>query len=423
MTGSIQEKNGKYYTVLNIKDKNGKYKKKWQTTGLPVKGNKRKAEQILRRRIAEYETNQLQTPKNLSFADWMRFTVESKKNTVAPTTYNGYCDMVRLHIAPYFEERRVLLTELTAGALEAYYLKKLEDGLSPNTIHQHHALIHTALKKALKLEYVQKNVAELADTPKRAKKDTPTPYNEAELIQLLNVFREDVLFYVVTFAVLFGLRRSEILGLRWDRIDFESGILRIDTTALRCMENGRVTTKICDTTKTETSCREFQLTEKEIALFRDLKERQAEYQRFFKKEYSKEYADFVFLDEKGVLLQPDYVTHHFKRVLRKNNLREIRFHDLRHSCATFLLYSDFNLKDIQEWLGHAQYQFTADTYIHADKSMKRKIAERMDHLLPDVSFGCQKNVRNDEKMNASTKKEFLENVDISRNSKACGDRI
>ena len=111
MTGSIQEKNGKYYTVLNIKDKNGKYKKKWQTTGLPVKGNKRKAEQILRRRIAEYEANQLQTPKNLSFADWMRFTVESKKNTVAPTTYNGYCDMVRLHIAPYFEERRVLLTE------------------------------------------------------------------------------------------------------------------------------------------------------------------------------------------------------------------------------------------------------------------------------------------------------------------------
>ena len=388
MTGSIQEKNGKYYTVLNIKDKNGKYKKKWQTTGLPVKGNKRKAEQILRRRIAEYEANQLQTPKNLSFADWMRFTVESKKNTVAPTTYNGYCDMVRLHIAPYFEERRVLLTELTAGALEAYYLKKLEDGLSPNTIHKHHALIHTALKKALKLEYVQKNVAELADTPKRAKKDTPTPYNEAELIQLLNVFREDVLFNVVTFAVLFGLRRSEILGLRWDRIDLTNGILRIDTTALRCMENGKVTTKICDTIKTENSCREFQLTEKEIALFRNLKERQAEYQRFFKKDYSKEYADFVFLDEKGVLLQPDYVTHHFKKVLRKNNLREIRFHDLRHSCATFLLYSDFNLKDIQEWLGHAQYQFTADTYIHADKSMKRKMAERMDHLLPDVSCGC-----------------------------------
>ena len=217
---------------------------------------------------------------------------------------------------------------------------------------------------------MQKNVAELADTPKRAKKDTPTPYNEAELIQLLNVFREDVLFYVVTFAVLFGLRRSEILGLRWNRIDFVNGILRIDTTALRCIENGRVVTKICDTTKTETSCREFQLTEKEIALFRDLKERQAEYRRFFKKDYSEEYADFVFLDEKGILLQPDYVTHHFKKVLRKNNLREIRFHDLRHSCATFLLYSDFNLKDIQEWLGHSDIGTTSNIYTHLDYSNK-----------------------------------------------------
>lgn len=385
MTGSLQIKNGIYYTVLNIKDKNGKYKKKWQTTGLPIKGNKRKAEEILRQRIAEYETNMLQTPKNLTFADWMRFTVEEKKNTVAPTTYNGYCDMVRLHITPYFEERKVLLTELTAGALEAYYLKKLEDGLSPNTIHKHHELIHTALKKALKLEYVQKNVAELADTPKRAKKETPAPYNEAELIQLLNVFRKDVLFYVVAVAIIFGLRRSEILGLRWDRIDFENGSMRIDTTALRCIENGKVITKICDTTKTETSCREFQLTKKEILLFQELKERQKEYRQFFKKDYSEDYANFVFLDEKGVLLQPDYVTHHFKKVLRKNNLREIRFHDLRHSCATFLLYSDFHLKDIQEWLGHAQYQFTADTYIHADYRIKRKMAERMDQLLPDVS--------------------------------------
>lgn len=385
MTGSLQVKNGIYYTVLNIKEKNGKYKKKWQTTGLPVKGNKRKAEEILRQRIAEYETNMLQTPKNLTFAEWMRITVEDKKRTVAPTTYNGYCDMVRLHIAPYFEERDVLLTDLTAGALEAYYLQKLEDGLSPNTILKHHALIHTALKKALKLEYVQKNVAELADKPKKVKKDIPAPYNEAELIQLLHVFQEDVLFYVVCAAVIFGLRRSEILGLRWDRIDLVNGIMRIDTTALRCVEDGKVVTQICDTTKTESSYREFQLTEKEILLFQELKERQEEYRRFFKKDYSEKDADYVFLDEKGILLQPDFVTHHFKNVLRKNNLREIRFHDLRHSCATFLLYSDFHLKDIQEWLGHAQYQFTADTYIHADNSMKRKMAERMDKLLPDVS--------------------------------------
>ena len=385
LTGRLHDKKGIYYTIINFKDKNGDYKPKWQTTGLPVKGNKKKAEKILQQRIEEYESSMQPSPENPPFADWMLKIVEDKKGTVASTTYNGYCDMVRLHIAPYFEERNILLNKVTAGMLEDYYQYKLKEGLSPNTIHKHHALIHTALKKAYKLEYVQKNVAELADTPKRTKKTTPDPYNETELVQLLQVFREDVLFYVVAVAVIFGLRRSEILGLRWNRLDLDNGIMRIDTTVLRCVEDGKVITEICDSTKTETSCREFHLTPAQIALFEELKEKQEDYRCFFGKDYSKEYTDFVFLDEKGVLLQPDYVTHHFKKVIRKNGLREIRFHDLRHSCATFLLYSDCNIKDIQEWLGHAQYQFTADTYVHADKRMKLKIAEKLDCLIPQTS--------------------------------------
>lgn len=267
LTGRLHNQNGIYYTIINLKDKNGNYKPKWQTTGLPVKGNKKKAEKILQQRIEEYETSMLPTPENPTFADWMLKIVEDKKGTVAPTTYNGYCDMVRLHIAPYFEKRNMLLNKVTAGALEDYYQYKLKEGLSPNTIHKHHALIHTALKKAYKMEYVQKNVAELADTPKRVKKNTPDPYNETELVQLLQVFREDVLFYVVAVAVIFGLRRSEILGLRWNRLDLDNGIMRIDTTALRCVEGGKVITEICDTTKTETSCREFHLTQAQMLCF------------------------------------------------------------------------------------------------------------------------------------------------------------
>ena len=161
--------------------------------------------------------------------------------------------------------------------------------------------------------------------------------------------------------------------------------MHIDTTALRCVEDGKVTTKIQETTKTASSCRSFLLTKTEIDLFLELKARQEKYRRFFKKDYYNGDADFVFLDEKGYLIQPDYVTHHFKKVLRKNNLREIRFHDLRHSCVTTLLYSDYHLKDIQKWLGHSNYQFTADTYVHADNSMKYKMAETMDTLLSNPS--------------------------------------
>lgn len=384
MTGSLQIKNNTYYTVLSYKDKDGKHKKKWQTTGLPVKGNKRKAEEILRQRIVEFEASMLQTPKNLTFAEWMNLFVEEKKDIVSPTTYDGYCDMVRLHIAPYFSERGILLTDLTAGALEAYYVQKLKEGLSPNTVNKHHSLMKTALKKAMKLEYVHRNVAELADPPKKVKKNIPDPYDEEEIKQVLALFQDDKLFYVVFAAVTFGLRRSEILGLRWDRLDLENGLMLIEITAVRCKENGKTVTKIRDTTKTETSYRAFELTEKQIAVFQSLKAKQEEYRRFFKNDYSDKDADFVFLDEKGVLFKPDYVTHHFNKVLRKNGMREIRFHDLRHSCATYLK-EDFDIKDIQNYLGHSNYQFTADTYVHVKAITKRKMAEAMDYLLPYVS--------------------------------------
>lgn len=385
MKGSLQTKNNIYYTVLSIKDKNGKFRTKWQTTGLKVKGNKRRAEAILQQRIAEYEETANLNPAKIPFAEWMTTVVEERKATIAPTTFNSYYDMVKLHIAPYFSEKNTLLTTLTAGDLETYYSKKIQDGLSPNTVQKHHALIHSALKKAMKQEYIHKNVAELADAPKRKKASTPEPYNKEELMRLLAVFREDVLYYVVAVAVIFGLRHSEILGLRWERIDLDKGTMHIDTTALRCVEDGKVTTKIQETTKTASSCRSFLLTKTEIDLFLELKERQEEYRWFFKKDYYNGDADFVFLDEKGYLIQLDYVTHNFKKVLRKNNLREIRFHDLRHSCATALLYSDYHLKDIQKWLGHSNYQFTADTYVHADNSMKYKMAETMDALLSNPS--------------------------------------
>ena len=384
MTGSLQIKNNTYYTVLSYKDTDGKHKKKWQTTGLPVKGNKRKAEEILRQRIAEFEAFKLQAPKSLTFAKWMKLVVEEKKDIVSPTTYDGYYDMVRLHIAPYFAEKGILLTDLTAGALEAYYLQKLKEGLSPNTISKHHSLIKTALKKAMKLEYIHRNVAELADPPRKVKKNIPDPYDAEEIKQVLSLFQNDKLFYVVFAAFTFGLRRSEILGLRWDRLDLENGLMLIEITAVRCKENGKTVTKIRDTTKTETSYRAFELTKKQIAVFQSLKAKQEEYRRFFKNDYSDKDAAFVFLNEKGVLFKPDYVTHHFKHVLRKYGMREIRFHDSRHSCATYLK-EDFDMKDIQKYLGHANYQFTADTYVHVKAITTRKMTETMDCFLPDVS--------------------------------------
>ena len=367
MTGSLQIKNDVYYTVINYKDSEGKHKKQWRTTGLPIKGNKKRAEKILRERIKELESGTVPVEK-IDFSNWLKQWLHEKEGQLAPTTFYGYKDMIEKHISPSFE--KITLEKLTAGLLENYYAQKQQEGLSPNTIAKHHALIHTVLKKAVKMEYVSRNVAELAEPPKRVKKRIFEPYSIDELGVMLKAFKGDILYPVVYLAAVFGLRRSEILGLRWDSLNLEKGSMKICSTALRCKQNGRIVTVLADSTKTKDSFRCFPLNQEQISMFINLRNQQQQNRVIFGTDYSEKFAAYVFVNEQGNLLQPDYITHRFRKILKSNNLRHIRFHDLRHSCATALLYFGHNLKDIQNWLGHSNYNFTADTYIHADETNK-----------------------------------------------------
>ena len=98
--------------------------------------------------------------------------------------------------------------------------------------------------------------------------------------------------------------------------------------------------------------------------------------------YDPRYTDFVCVDDLGTLLQPDYVSQKFQKILEKYQLRRIRFHDLRHSCATIMLYLGYSLKDIQTWLGHSNYNFTADTYIHSAPAAHQRMASTLAENLP-----------------------------------------
>lgn len=382
MTGSLQIKNDVYYTVINYKDlTTGKHKKQWRTTGLPVKGNKKRAEKILRERILALE-NGVVSAEKVYFSQWLKQWLKEKEGQVSPTTFYGYKDMIEKHISPHFE--KTTLDKLTAGLLENYYTQKQKEGLSPNTIVKHHALIYSALKKAVKMEYVNRNVAELAEPPKRVKKTSLEPYSIEELKIMLKAFEGDAIYPVVYLASVFGLRRSEIAGLKWNSLDLEKGSMEICSTALRCKKDGKIITVLSDTTKTKDSLRKFPLNQTQIAMFLSLQEQQKQNRLIFGEDYSEEFSDYVFVNPQGKLLQPDYITHHFRKKLKEKGLRHIRFHDLRHSCATALLYLGHNLKDIQNWLGHSNYNFTADTYIHADEKNKVCMLKDMemisDHL-------------------------------------------
>ena len=138
------------------------------------------------------------------------------------------------------------------------------------------------------------------------------------------------------------------------------------------------------TTKTDCSMRTLPLCSYTYQYFQNLRQQQFYYQELCGNNYEWRFTDFVCVDKTGCLIQPDYITHKFPQILKKYNLRPIRFHDLRHSCATIMLYLGYTLKDIQTWLGHSNYNFTADTYIHSASGVHEQMAESFSAKLGNI---------------------------------------
>lgn len=180
---------------------------------------------------------------------------------------------------------------------------------------------------------------------------------------------------LIYITSIYGLRRSELLGLKWDSIDFERKTLTIRHTVAKVT---KVVEK--DKTKNASSFRSFPLTPAAEQIFLDMKRQEETNQKLFGKEYHKN--DYVFKWEDGRPYSPDYISHAFSKLLKKYDLPHIRFHELRHSCASLLIAQGYGLKDVQEWLGHSDIKMTANIYGHLDTKRKQGIAANMQQLLP-----------------------------------------
>ena len=379
MTGSLQVKNGKYYVILNIYE-NGKRKVKWISTNLDVKGNKRNAEKLLRETLLKYEHTPQTVKSDVLFSEYVRLWLTVAQRRVDAVTYQGYEILARTQVLPYFDKSGVKLQDVTRDILQAYFDEKAQHGrmdgkggLSPRTVRMHKNVIHQTLNEAVKNGLLTSNPCEFIDLPPQTRYQSKF-YSAAQMQALFDAIKDEPLYPLVRIDALYGLRRSELIGLKWDSIDFENDRLTIKHTISKVT---RVVAK--DKTKNASSRRSFPLAPEAREIFLAAKAEEEANRRLFGKGYQEN--EYVFKWADGHPYDPDYITNTFSQLLKKHNLPHIRFHELRHSCASLLLNSGFTLKDVQEWMGHADIKMTADIYGHLDAERKKSMADKLSGTL------------------------------------------
>lgn len=372
MKGSLQEKNNKYYIVIDCYVE-GKRKQKWVKTGLEVKGNKRKAQVLLddylRNNTEDDIKAQILGTKEMLFGDYMLVWLESMKNSLKANTHHEYSKVVKRDIVPYFNDLKVTISELNNMHIQTYY-NHLMQRMTANSALKRHANIHKALKFAVQSQLLTSNPADYIILPK--KDDFEGKYfNSKQLNKLFVVSKEYPIEAAVKLAGYYGLRRSEVLGLRWNDINMDEGTILIKNTVVSI--GGHAYEK--EKTKNKKSKRTLPLEDGMKSYLKQLKIKQLENKIFFGSAYVDN--DFICKWENGQPFKPDYVTNTFKRILDENKLPQIRFHDLRHSSASLLLKKGFELKEIQEWLGHSTITTTSNIYAHLQYEAKVKMVNKV----------------------------------------------
>ena len=376
VAGHLREKSGYYYAVLNYTDSLGKRKTKWISTGLTVKGNKKRAEAILMDARRSFNPEEPKVMNgDILFADYMEKWLDIIKSSVAVPTFASYSTTVKKIVAPYFREKEVTLKNLTAKDIQEFYLRELERVSASSVIH-YHANIHKALKYAVKIDLIDVNPADKVERPKKDRY-VGSFYDADEVNALFDVAKGTKLELPILFGAFYGLRRSEAIGLKWDAIDFDQNTITIRHTVTSCDLDGKRILVASDTTKTKSSMRTLPLVPFMRERLLALKEEQQENRRLCGRSYIKDYLEYVCVNEIGDLIKPHYVTESFPKLLKANGLRHIRYHDLRHSCASLLLANGVPMKQIQEWLGHSDFSTTANIYAHLDYSSKLTSADAM----------------------------------------------
>ena len=407
MKGSVRVRNGTLYAVISYKDNLGQYKQKWISTGLKERGNKKQAQKILETELEKFtlhpiEENPQPAQKNdIIFIDYIYDYIKSKEKELSPNVYQSYMECWKI-MKKHFGNK-LKLKDVTYHHIEDYYDYLKNTRKNKNITIKHHAVILSpALRLAYRDDLIAKNPYEFMPKIKKEKSKMEY-YNKEELEKLFEVTDKSPLKLIVRVAAYYGFRRSELVGLKWDAIDFKNKMITIKHKVLH-VDNQFY---LSDTLKTTASHRTLPLLPEIENLLIERKEEIEKNKELFKKSYNHQYDEYVFVDDIGDLINPDIISNRFRTLLRKNHLKHIRFHDLRHSCASLLVASKVPMKNIQEWLGHSNFNTTADVYSHLDYSSKYESANVINQALTQTKKEKQIDDKNKQKTRQELEDEIL----------------
>ena len=322
--------------------------------------------------LREQQQGLLVVSPNETVEQFLTQWVEDRKPSVRIRTYERYEAFIRLHVVPVIG--KIKMQQLNPQHIKGLYARKLKEGLSSTTVNTLHMMLHKAFDDAVKWSIVGRNVCDLVDVPQRTHYEIK-PLTIEEAKHLLETAKDHPLEALFTLALTTGLRRGEILALKWSDINFEKKTVQIQRIFTRAPGQRYVETE----PKTKKSNRSVKLTAKAVELLIKHKEHQLE----AKSQAGSEWVEnnLVFCTSLGTPINPTKLLERFKTLLKKTGLPHMRFHDLRHSVATILFAMNVHPKIVQELLGHNQISMTMDLFSHMLPGMQEDVIEKLENML------------------------------------------
>lgn len=297
----------------------------------------------------------------MKVSEYLQMWLETQETRLQRSTYESNTVYITKHLIPYFDSIGAELETLKPMQVQKYINMKLKSGrldgkqggLSAVSVRKHIAVLKQALNDAVLFEYINRNPANHVKTPRKQGNITErTVMLEVETAQkALTALKDEKIYPLVVIALLYGMRKSEVLGLKWDAIDFQSQTIQIKHTVVKAS-----TIQAKDSTKTPSSRRKLPLLPEVAQMLKEIR-----------KNASND-SVYVFEREDGTPMRPDSVTRSFQRALKRHGLPSMRFHDLRHSACSILFDMGWSIEAVKNWLGHSDIETTSNIYMHYKQS-------------------------------------------------------